>query len=287
MELGKPSLVGVEAGRMRELAHPRVLLRKAGLWLSDVVRLRSASVNYILSLGLVVLVWQLMTSLGIVSPFAVQPPAKVADTIVDYREPLARAAFVTLKEILIGYGIAVGVGIALAVVITYSRVLRSLVSPALVVFQSVPKVAFAPILLIWFGFGAKPVVIMVTLLAVFPIVIQTAVGFELVDPELRELARSLRASRFRRFVKIDFPSALPSCFAGLKVGMTLAVIGAVVGELISTSKGLGYIIQSASAQGTVALSLASLVVLSVVGLALYQAVVFIERLAAPWHHEER
>jgi NitT/TauT family transport system permease protein len=189
--------------------------------------------------------------------------------------------------ILIGYGFAVGIGIVLAVLITYSRTLHSLISPALVVFQSAPKDALAPILLIWFGFGSLSVIVMVALLSVFPIVIQTSVGFELVDPELHELARSLRASTLRRFVKVDFPSGLPSCFAGLKVAMTLAVVGAIVGELVSTTKGLGYIIESATVQGTVALSLASLVVLSLLGLVLYQAVAVIERLAAPWRHDNQ
>jgi NitT/TauT family transport system permease protein len=152
--------------------------------------------------------------------------------------------------------------------------------------NAVPKVAIAPILVIWLGFGQGPKVAMVFLICFFPIVLSTATGLATTPPDLAELVRSLSASRMQEFVKVRFPAALPHVFVGLKVAISLAVIGAVIGEFVGASRGLGYIIIASGGNANTSLAFAAIVLLAVMSIGLFYAIVAIERLVIPWARYE-
>ena len=216
-------------------------------------------------------------------PAVVLPgPWQVAVAMVEYAGILTSEAWVTLLECIYGFVLAMGIGIPIAVVMTYSRIANLMFYPLLVASQSIPKVAIAPILLVWFGTGIESKLAMAFVIAFFPAVVDTATGLRSTSPELLELARSLQCSRLQTFFKIQLPSALPSIFSGAKIAVTLAVIGAVIGEFIGSNEGLGNLLLTANSQLNSALVWASLVVLSVLGMLLYGAVVLAEKIMMPW-----
>jgi NitT/TauT family transport system permease protein len=157
--------------------------------------------------------------------------------------------------------------------------------PLLVASQSIPKVALAPILLVWFGTGIESKLAMVFVISFFPIVVDTATGLRTTSPELLELARSLQSSRLQTFTKVQLPSALPFIFSGAKIAVTLAVIGAVIGEFIGANQGLGNLLLVANSQMNTSLAWAALIVLSALGMILYASVVLAERILMPWGHD--
>jgi NitT/TauT family transport system permease protein len=210
------------------------------------------------------------------------PPIEVLEALVEYAEPIAEAAFITSIEILLGFAVAVLGGFAIALPIRYSRGLRSAIYPPLLLLNAVPKAAIAPILLIWFGFGITHKVMVTFLVAFFPIVIALNAGLRSVDPDLHDLSRSLHASWFQTFRKIDLPFALPSLFSGLRVAITLAVVGAVIAEFVAGDAGLANLLRRAGAQNQTALTFACAMVLSVLSTCLFGAVVLAEHLAIPW-----
>lgn len=194
----------------------------------------------------------------------------------------------TLVETLEGFGLAIAVGVPVAILIAYSRVLEATIYPALVALNAIPKIAIAPLLVIWMGFGAGPKIAMVVLICFFPIVISTATGLKSTPAELVDLARSLSASPLQQFVKVRFPASLPYVFVGLKVAIALAVIGAVVGEFVGATKGLGYVIIASGQNANTSLAFASIVLLSLMSIVLFYALVLAERLLVPWAaHEQR
>jgi NitT/TauT family transport system permease protein len=216
-------------------------------------------------------------------PAVVLPgPWQVAVAMVEYAGILTSEAWVTLLECVYGFVLAMGIGIPIAVVMTYSRIANLMFYPLLVASQSIPKVAIAPILLVWFGTGIESKLAMAFVIAFFPAVVDTATGLRSTSPDLLELARSLQCSRLQTFFKIQLPSALPSIFSSAKIAVTLAVIGAVIGEFIGSNEGLGNLLLTANSQLNSALVWASLVVLSVLGMLLYGAVVLAEKIMMPW-----
>lgn len=182
----------------------------------------------------------------------------------------------TALDMLLSFAAAGVLGIALAVVLTYSPLLRDTLYPNLVFFQLVPKVALAPLFVIWLGFGSPARVAFATFISFFPVVIAAAVGFAGTDRAVLQLCRSLTASEWRSFLLVRFPFALPAIFSGLKVAMTMAVVGVVIGEFISSQAGLGHYILNAGSRLNTADVFAALGVLSVLGVALYGAVALAE-----------
>ena len=178
--------------------------------------------------------------------------------------------------------VAVGFFLPLAVLIVYSPVLRNALYPLIVLAQSVPKIAVAPVLLLVLGYGEVPKVIVAFLVAFFPVVVDTATGLAATPPELLDLSRSYRASAFKTFMKVRLPMAMPFFFAGAKVAITLAVIGAVVGEFVGSDKGLGYVILSATSYWKTELAFSSMILLSLMAIVLFGAVALVERLVCPW-----
>jgi NitT/TauT family transport system permease protein len=235
----------------------------------------------LLGVGLILVAWQIyVTSFG-VSRIVLPGPLDILDASIRNWSLLWRESWPTFLESVLGFALALLVGIPVAVCVAISRVLNLTLYPILIATQSVPKVAIAPIILVWFGLGLQSKMVIAFLVAFFPIVIDTAAGMRATPPGLIELARSLRASRLQTFAKVQFPAALPFIFAGAKVAVTLAVIGAVIGEFVGSLNGLGNLLLSANAQLDSPLAWAALIWLSVLGILLFAAVVAIERIVVP------
>jgi NitT/TauT family transport system permease protein len=214
--------------------------------------------------------------------FVMPPPSAILAEGWEWRYRFLGHTWVTLYETLGGFALSIVVGVPLAVLIVYSPALRRALYPLIVLAQSVPKIAIAPVLLLVLGHGEIPKVIVAFLVAFFPIVVDTATGLAATPPELLDLSRSYRASAFKTFVKVRLPMAMPFFFAGAKVAITLAVIGAVVGEFVGSDQGLGYVILSATSYWKTELAFSSMILLSVMAIVLFGAVSLVERLVCPW-----
>lgn len=236
--------------------------------------------------GLVGLWWLATIVFGWPS-YLVPTPADVWDEIVAERTLLANSFRTTLWETLLGFALAIAIAVPCAVAIAYSRFLELTIYPALVALNAIPKIAIAPLLVIWMGFGIGPKITMVVLICFFPIVISTATGLKSTPSELIELSRSLSASGLQEFRRFRFPSAIPYILVGLKVAIALAVIGAVVGEFVGATEGLGYVIVASGQNANTALAFAAIVLLSLMSIALFYTIVLIQRLVVPWAEEER
>jgi NitT/TauT family transport system permease protein len=235
-----------------------------------------------LVLGIVVL-WELSYRVFNLPKFVVPAPLGIIAETWEWRWRLASHAGVTLYETLAGFVLSIAVGTPLAVLIVYSPLLRRALYPLLVVTQAVPKIAIAPVLLLLLGAGEVSKVVVAFLVAFFPVVVDTATGLAATPPELLDLSRSYRASALKTFLKVRFPMALPFFFSGLKVAVTLAVIGAVVGEFVGSDKGLGYVIVSATSYWKSNLAFGAMGLLAVMAVALFGLVELAERLICPWY----
>lgn len=236
----------------------------------------------VLGLALLVAIWHLYV-LEFNVPMAVLPsPAKVFGALVGERYLLLEQGWVTLKACVYGFALAFVLGVPIAVAIATWRTLSLMFYPILIALQSVPKVALAPILLVWLGTGIESKLAIAWLVAFFPIVVDTAAGLRATPRELLELAQQLRATKLQIFTKVQFPAALPFVMSGSKVAVTLAVIGAVIGEFIGSSEGLGNLLLTANSQVNTPLAFASLIALALLGMLLYGAVALAELALAPW-----
>ncbi len=236
---------------------------------------------------LLLVLWDLTIRIFRIPPYLVPAPWAVVQQLVGEWPKLWREGLVTTYATLGGFALSIAFGIPMALCIAYSRTIESFVYPLLVFSQSVPKVAIAPLFVVWFGFGIFPKIICAFMLGFFPIVVSTVMGFKSVEPDMIDLARSMKASKLQTFFRIRFPQALPSIFAGLKVSVTLAVVGAVVGEFVGSNSGIGYLLQIANGNFDLPLMFAGLTVLSGIGVLLFVAVDVVERLLIPWHASHR
>jgi NitT/TauT family transport system permease protein len=226
--------------------------------------------------------WELLVWYFKIPGWLLPSPTAIAQAMMEWRDELARHTLVTLYETLVGFAAAIALSIPLAVLIVYSPVLRNTIYPILLVFQSVPKVAIAPLLLLWIGFGELPKIVVVFLVCFFPIVVATATGLAAVPSSLMDLIRSLSASTMQTFIKIRFPTAMPHIFVGLKIAITFAVIGAVIGEFVGSESGLGFVIMVYSSQNRTPVAFGALVLLTVMSIVLYYGIAAIERIVVPW-----
>jgi NitT/TauT family transport system permease protein len=241
----------------------------------------------IILIALLIVLWQLAIVVFRIPPYLIPAPlAVVKQLLTQWPELLQQASFTTYAT-LGGFALSIAFGIPMALLIAYSRTVESFVYPLLVFSQSVPKVAIAPLFVVWFGFGIIPKVIAAFMLGFFPIVVSTVVGFKSVDRDMIDLARSMKASKLQIFRRISLPQALPSVFAGLKVSVTLAVVGAVVGEFVGSNSGIGYVLQIANGNFDLPLMFAALTILSLIGVLLFAAVDLVERFMIPWHASQR
>ncbi|GAA0795547.1 ABC transporter permease [Spirilliplanes yamanashiensis] len=236
----------------------------------------------VLGLALAVFAWWLAARLAGLPEVVLPPPQSVLSAFLVLPAYLVEQTWVTARLTLVGFALAVVGGVFIGVAIAGSRWVERMVSPLLVAFNAVPKIALAPLLFVWLELGERPIIAMTFLICFFPIVLSTAAGLLSTPADLVELARSLDASRWQAFVKVRLPAALPQIFVGLKVAMPLAVIGAVVGEMQGGEMGLGTVIVQTSGQGDSATAFAAIVLLSLVSILLYYALVGVERLLLPW-----
>jgi NitT/TauT family transport system permease protein len=229
-------------------------------------------------------VWWAAVEIFEIQPIILPSPAAVFQGFLDYPELLLDTTWDTVRVTLIGFALSVVVGVALGTAIAAWKPFERAFGPLLVALNAVPKVAIAPLMIAWFGFGTKPVLAMAFLLCFFPIVLSTATGLASTPSDLVELARSLDATRAQTFLRVRVPAALPQIFVGLKLAMPLAVIGVAVGEMQSgaVDEGLGTIIVQTAGQGDTATAFAALTLMALVSIALYYTLVVIERLALPW-----
>jgi NitT/TauT family transport system permease protein len=230
--------------------------------------------------------WWLATEITGVQTFVVPAPPDVAEVFNRMPGRLLHHVGFTLAAVGLGYGLGVAAGVVMAVLVTSSRVIERMFMPLLIGLNAVPKIAIAPLLVFWMGFGIGPKVTVVVLMCFFPVVISTVAGLTSTPAEMGELAKALDASRLRTFLKVRVPWALPQIFVGLKIAITLAVTGAVVGEFVGGgSDGLGYAINAGSATADTPLAFAGMALLVLISVLLFYAVVILERLLLPWARE--
>jgi NitT/TauT family transport system permease protein len=245
----------------------------------------SAIVLPILGAVLAVAAWWGITRLFHIRTFFLPAPPDIVTAFRLQPSFLFSEAWQTLEATLIGFLIATVAGLTIAVALAASRIIERSTLPLIVALNAVPKVAVAPLLVVWLGFGMQPKIVLVALISFFPIVVSTMAGLISTPTDLGELSRSLTASWGQTYVKFRLPWALPQIFTGLKVGISLAVVGAVVAEIASPQHGLGAVILLSGQNLDTPLAFAAITLLALISVALFYLVVGVERLLLPWAKE--
>ena len=245
---------------------------------SGLTTLRSASLPLGLA-GIVLAAWQVAVTLAHIPPVILPSPISITTYIFDHYDILLMHAVPTTVESAAGFVIATLLGIVLAIIITYSRLAHEALYPNLIFFQLIPKIALAPLFIIWLGIGSQSRIAFAVFIAFFPVVISTAAGFASVDKSMLRLCRALTANEWQIFTSVRFPAALPYIFSGMKIAITLSIIGVIIGEFITSQAGLGYLIIFATARADTEISMAAIVVLCICGLLLYGLVALAESIA--------
>ncbi len=235
-----------------------------------------------LTLGGLLLLWEAGVRALNIPAFLLPPPSAVVESFGRAPGPFLRHTGVTAHESVLGFAVAAAIGVPLATLMALSPTVHQVLAPLLVTAQSVPKVAVAPLLLVWVGAGLGSKVVMAVLVAFFPIIVDTATGLATAHPDMILMARSLRATPWQLLRQIQFPAALPLVFSGLKVAITLAVVGSVIGEFVGAEEGLGYFILAHGARQDTAEIVACISLQAVLGIVLYAAVCGLERLCVWW-----
>lgn len=241
----------------------------------------------LLTMVVLILIWEGSVRVLDIAPFLLPPPSSVYEVFVANAGLLWTHNLVTLLEIVLGFGAALVGGVAIGVVLGTFRPIERAMMPVILFFQVVPKSALAPLLIVWAGVGMYSKIALVFLMCFFPIVVQVVAGVRSVNEELVFLGRSTAAKKRDVFIHVTLPHSLPYFFAGVKVSLTLAVVGAVVAEFIASSEGIGYVLLVAFGRLDTPLVLAGLVSITILAMLLYAAAAAIERLVIPWHVSQR
>jgi NitT/TauT family transport system permease protein len=241
----------------------------------------------LLYIAIAIAVWQAIVVIFHVKEFVVPSPVAVFKCLF-FTEKVAENTWwahisTTLVEIIVSFAFTAAIGFLLAILICWSKILRSLIMPIIEVLNSLPKIALAPLFLIWLGYGFKANVTIAIICAFFPIVLNTTVGLDSVDEDLLDLVRYLNASKLQIFLKIRIPNSLPFVFSGLKVSATMTVVGTIVGEFVASSKGLGYLIKDSQAMMNTPPMFAALFLVSAIGLGLFAFIGSLEVKLMPWN----
>jgi len=248
-------------------------------------RFRAAVVYYLPSvvvmLALLVL-WQVGVQWLGVKEYILPTPLSALRTLADPNYRWTANFLATLYSVLGAFALSAVLGVLLAIVVVWNDLLMRTVMPVLILFNTLPKIALAPLFVVWLGYGIWPNIVIGTTIAFFPMVVNTAVGLATAEPEMLDLVRTLRASRWQVFMKIRFPNAVPYIFTGLKLNATMSVIGAIVGEFVASERGLGALIITGGVTLETPSIFASLILISLLGLVLYGIVVAVEHVVAPW-----
>lgn len=244
---------------------------------------RSDWLLYPVSLTLAVMIWYALIWAFSIPEYLLPTPHSVAVAARDNAAVLVNESWTTLTEIVLAFLACVVIGIPVGLLIASSQIIEKLINPLLVLSQGIPKIALAPVFLAWFGFGLQANLAIGFLIAVFPIVVNTVLGMHALDPAIIRLGQSTGASRFRLFTVVRLPTALPSIFAGMKISVTFAAVGAIIGEFAAGTAGLGYLIQVTVGNLAMPLGFAAIATTALVGLLTYVAVEGLERLVLRSH----
>jgi NitT/TauT family transport system permease protein len=228
--------------------------------------------------------WQLVCWAFNVSEFIFPSPARIWAQMVEYRSVIAGHAWRTFWVTMAGFGIAIVVGVMLGFLIGSSRLAYAAVYPLMTAFNALPKAAFVPILVVWFGIGIGPAILTAFLISIFPITVNNATGLATLEPELEDVLRVLGAKRWDVLVKVGLPRSMPYFFGSLKVAITLAFVGTTVSEMTAANEGIGYLLISAGSAMQMGLAFAGLVVVGAMAMAMYELFSYIERNTTAWAH---
>jgi len=239
-----------------------------------------------LAILVLVLIWHVAVTWWGVREYIMPTPGAAVAALFDPKYRWLSNLMTTLYAIIGGFAISAVVGVGLGILTVWNSFLERTIMPLLVLFNTLPKVALAPLFVIWLGYGVVPNIVIAVTVAFFPVVINTAAGLSRVDPDLIDLVRSLKGSKWQIFTKIRLPNSLPYIFAGMKLNATLSVIGAIVGEFVASESGLGALIIIGGVTLDTPSIFASLCLISGLGLALYALVVVVERITMPWEFRE-
>jgi NitT/TauT family transport system permease protein len=231
-----------------------------------------------------VLAWEVGVAQLRVPAWLLPAPSAIVAMAIEWRGELLAHSLVTLRETVLGFVLALGLSLPLAVLIAFSAVARRLLYPLLLGLQSVPKVALAPLVTLWFGIGEWPKIVVVVLVCFFPILVNIIAGFEAVPKAMLDLMHGMRAGPWMVFRRLRLPVAMPHLFTGCKVAITFAVIGAVIGEFVAAQDGLGYLILMSSAQSQTPLAFAAILALTLISILLFHAIERVERRVVDWRH---
>lgn len=232
----------------------------------------------------VLVLWQLLCSAFQVSEFIFPSPARVGEQLLKFRAVIATHAWRTFWVTMAGFGLAIVVGVLLGFVIGSSRVAYAAVYPLMTAFNALPKAAFVPILVVWFGIGIGPAVLTAFLISFFPITVNIATGLATLEPELEDVLRVLGARRWDVLVKVGLPRSLPYFYGSLKVAITLAFVGTTVSEMTAANEGIGYLLISAGSAMQMGLAFAGLVVVGAMAMVMYELFSLLERHTTAWAH---
>lgn len=241
----------------------------------------------LLAIVLAFVIWDLYVEVTQIGSWLLPSPRGVFGFIFTYHDYIFRHVLVSLFETLVGFGVALIVGIALALGVVYSKKFELTAMPLIVMSQTFPRIALAPLFVVFLGFGLLSKTLMAFFMSFFPVMINTVLGLKSVEPELLELMTMLKASGYDTLVKGRFPSALPHLLVGAKISMTSALIGVIITEFVASNEGLGYLIIRSQIAFDTTQMFASILLLVVIGVSLYTMMVYIERLVIPWHYEKR
>ncbi|MEM0440603.1 MAG: ABC transporter permease [Candidatus Caldarchaeum sp.] len=226
--------------------------------------------------------WEVFTRLLNIPEFVLPAPSRIFETMNANLNIILRHSYATLESTIIGFGLSIVFGLLLGLGVGYSAIIYRAVYPLLVAFNTIPKVAIVPILVIWFGIGKVPAVLTAFLISFFPIVVNVAIALATIEPEIRDVLRSLGASKSQIFTKIGIPRSMPYFFGSLKVASTLAFVGAVISESVASNEGTGYLMIAASSRFDVPLVFAGLLVISFLGISLFIIFALLEKRLVGW-----
>jgi NitT/TauT family transport system permease protein len=226
--------------------------------------------------------WELACVVFAIPLFVLPRPTVVAASLIDRFQPIAENSLTTLWRTILGFAIAVALGVLLGVAIGSSRLVYRGLYPVLVGFNSIPKVAVVPVLVIWFGIGTIPAVLTAFLVSFFPIAVNVATGLATIEPEMLDVMRSLGATKSKILRKVGLPRSMPYFFASLKIAITLAFVGTIISETVAANAGIGYLMMAATANFDTPLVFAGLIVISVMGIAMYALFAVIEQRMTFW-----
>jgi NitT/TauT family transport system permease protein len=232
-----------------------------------------------------VVLWEVLVRSFRIPSFLVPAPSKVFNMMVSAGPLLVKHIFVTIYEILLGFGLAAAFGILLSIGIVYVRFIELCIMPLIVIFQVLPKVAVAPLLVMWMGYGEAPKIVVAFLICFFSVVVNTVAGLLSTENDLIDMMHSIKANRFQIFWKVQFPNALPYIFSGFEISITAAVIGAIIGEFVGSESGLGYMIIVSQQNMNTPMMFVSITLLGLIGLILYELVVFLNKVFIPWQEK--